>query len=238
VQAATAAMPGLPARLGAPDAGAVVAGRDNRAALQALVTAIAEAEPDAGRGFWALRAWGMLIWQPAMLTLLGVQRLGLRPDLEALGQSVQGPMVWGFQIPAGAGQPGDAEELLTPAAGALRAMSDRLLEELNGVVRVKPELARRLLADRLLGLILYAEPQGDVEPLAERWLQAAGLQRKSGLMRVPLGDGGTRLALERRACCLEYRGTSAAFCATCPKLALEDRHARLRAQWAAERPSG
>lgn len=233
-----AAVPGLEARLGAPNGPAIVAGAGNRALLEGLISAIAASQPRAGRGFWALRAWAMLSWQPALLTVLPVERAGLLPGLEGLAQEVAGPAVWGFWLPDRTASEGTPSGLVEAAGRQLREVSETLLHDLSCVIAVKPELARRLLADRVLGLLLRvrhnaAPSQAD----AEAWLAGAGLQGKSALMRVPLADGESRPALDRRACCLEYLTADARLCESCPRQPLDVRSARLRAAWSDDVPA-
>jgi len=52
----------------------------------------------------------------------------------------------------------------------------------------------------------------------------------SGLLAVPLAEGGTRLGLQRKACCQHFRRADGELCDSCPKLPLAERERRLRKQ--------
>jgi len=47
---------------------------------------------------------------------------------------------------------------------------------------------------------------------------------------VQLTDGGTRLGLQRKACCQHFRRADGELCDSCPKLPLAERTRRLREQ--------
>jgi hypothetical protein len=65
---------------------------------------------------------------------------------------------------------------------------------------------------------------------ADAWLDACGMQGASGLLAVQLTDGGTRLGLQRKACCQHFRRADGELCDSCPKLPLAERTRRLREQ--------
>lgn len=231
---AEALVPGMVGRLADPAGDDLRPGGDNRPAVRRLVAAIAAATPEAGRGYWAVRAWSMLTWQPAVLAVLGVHRFALVPPVDALGQTVKGGAVYGYTLPPDRVMRSGVETDLIACAGRrVRRIADGLLDDLNHEVRMKPVVARRLLADRVLGTLArpgLPQPPG-LAQTAEQWLAALDLAGESGLTDLPLADGGSRLVLDRKACCLAYRVDGGILCSSCPKLAPDERQARLRADW-------
>lgn len=234
VAAAEGVVPGMRGSIGSPVSGQIAAGADNQVLLQGLVDAVSGRTPEAGRGYWALRSWNMLVWQPAVLALLAVHRFGFVPALNAMSQDVVGDTVVGYRLPEDGVAYGEPAALVPVAARELRELADGLLDDLGRVVTVKPALAHRLLADRVLATLLRLHPDtppAEVRGFADDWLAGLDLREASGLMAVPLEGGGEQLALERRACCLEYRVVGADYCASCPKQTIETRHHRLRESW-------
>ncbi|MDX1654345.1 MAG: siderophore ferric iron reductase [Candidatus Competibacteraceae bacterium] len=233
-QAAAALVPGMVGEIGGAAAGYITPGTDNRAALTALADGIRARHPQAGQGYWALRSWNMLEWQPVVLTLLGVHGLGMLPCLDTLGLRVRGPMVMGYRLPLHIPARGETPALIERGGRQLRIVAESLLEDLNGVIRVKPLLARRLLADRVLGVLLDLAarrpdlPDDLVEDYAQGWLSALNLEGQSALGTIGWKNGRRRLVLERRACCLAYRSQGGGYCDSCPVLPLKTRIERVQ----------
>ncbi|GAA0568823.1 siderophore ferric iron reductase [Caenispirillum bisanense] len=233
--AAEALVPGMAGVLGGPAPGHVTAGQDNAAALTALIDAITATAGEGEAAYVAVTAWGMLVWQPAILTLLAVHRFGLVPDLGGMSQRVHGASVYGYRLPpepaAMAMPPAD---LIRAGGQQLRALADSLLAELQRHVRLKPVLARRLLADRVVSTVARPEfAAAEVTALVEQWLAALDLAGCSGVMPVPLSGGRTVMALDRRACCLAYRVGGNDMCITCPRQSDSLRLERLQTYWEA-----
>ncbi|WP_207482857.1 siderophore ferric iron reductase [Arenibaculum pallidiluteum] len=237
--AAEAILPGMVGEIGGHLPGGVTRGRSNATAISELVDAIRAQHPEAGRGYWALRAWGMLTWQPALLAVLAVHRVGIVPRLDGISQRIHGPSVIGYALPGGETVSGPPEMLIEQAGAHLRVLADDLLAELDAVIGVKPVLARRLLADRLMAMLPRLGEGGDglendeIRVLAALWLDATGLRGQSGLMAITLGDGREQLTLDRKACCLEYRRDGAGLCASCPRQSDPVRIQRMRDDWEA-----
>jgi siderophore ferric iron reductase len=239
--AGAAFVPGMTGALGGHGDGHVTPGRDNSAEIAGLVDALGRAHPEAGRGFQALRAWGMLTWQPAVLAIVSVHMLGVAPrHLDAISQRVQGGSVLGYRLPGDALDEEEIPALVACAGRRLRALADGLLAELGAVIPMKPLLAERLLADRVLGLLPHLGRQGprlaneQIRHIDAMWLAAMRLEGRSGLLAIALGDGREQLPLDRKACCLEYRLEAGSHCASCPKLDAATRTGRLRAHWEAQ----
>lgn len=235
VAALTGFMKGEP---GAPRAGWYVPGADNAELLAQLRAALAATYPEAGTPFWAVRIWTNLTWQPAYLAVLGVHGHGGVPDLMGLSQRVRGIYLDGYRLVPGPLWSGPVEAMIDRAAAQLRGMTDAMLTETNSVTRLKPLPARRLLADRILGLMVrVAQRQPDV-PLArirawsEQWLEVLGLSGQGRLDDVQLPDGRAAVIVRRKGCCLDYLITPERLCSTCPRQDDAVRIARQMAEWA------
>lgn len=232
--AAEGFVPGMAGAVGGHAAGWVTPGADNHDAIAGLVSAVASAHPEAGRGYAPLRAWMALTWQPVVLAVLAVHRLGLVPPLDRLSQGRRGTTMMGYRLPADAPVRGDERAMVEVAGDRVRGLADGLLADLRAVAPVKPRLAHRLLADRLLAVVLRASV-GEVADLAAGraagWMAAMRLDGHSGLVPVTLDDGRPWLALDRKACCLEYMVDGGGLCASCPRQDNATRLARMAAEW-------
>lgn len=231
--------PGVRGAAGAPAPGDITPGADNRAALARLADGTRRAHPQAGQGFWSVRSWSLLAWQPAALAVLGVHAVAIAPRLDRVGLAVGDGSAFGFRLPHHEVEHGTPAALAGIAGARLRALADALIADLARVIPVKRRLALRLLADRVLGTLALVRANradlcaDDTLALGERWLRAMALEGESGLSVLTLGDGRRQAVLDRRACCLEYRIAPGTPCASCPKHAREARRERMRRDWEA-----
>ncbi|WP_157016418.1 siderophore ferric iron reductase [Mesorhizobium xinjiangense] len=220
-----------------PDSGWVGPGGDNGAELRRLCAALVERHPEAGRAFAAVRSWTWLTWQPVILGVIAVHGAARVAPISAMGQRVGDAEVVGYCIPHEGRGATDTAECIRQSGEELRALAELLLDELNTVARMKPVIAFRLLADRLLGTLSHLRhhlPGADtetVEAYADAWMSAAGLSGMSGLKPLEITGGRFELVLDRKACCLEYLKHDGQLCASCPKLAPNERAARMRQAW-------
>ena len=207
---------------GAARDGWYVPGGDNAPMLEQLHAALATAHPRAGPAFYAVRLWTNLLWQPAYLAVISAHIHGAVPDLSGLSQVRRGIHIDGYRLLPGAQASGSTEQLIDNAAGQLKAMAATMLDEVNGLVRLKPLPARRLLADRMLSLMVWLGsrrrdlPSEVIEAYSAQWLEALGLTGQG--MLEPVEAGGRRLLIvKRKGCCLDYRIDPDRLCATCPR---------------------
>lgn len=226
---------------GGPLPGWHVPGGDNAALLRALYDQLEATYPKAGQPFYAVRLWTNLIWQPAFLAVIAVHAHGALPQLDQMSQQRQGIHINGFRLPPGPQQKGDLETLIARAGADLRALTHAMLVDINAITRLKPLPAKRLLADRMLGLMLRL-PQyqpGITVPeqrrLSTLWLAAMGLTGHGDLATLALDDGSDILISARKGCCLDYRAMPGTYCSSCPKQDEDVRVARQRAEAIAER---
>ncbi|HEY8576705.1 MAG TPA: siderophore ferric iron reductase [Devosia sp.] len=214
-------------------------GGDNGAFLAELHGALRTTCSKAGAAFYAVRLWTNLIWQPAYLAVISVHFEGAVPDLTQLSQKRRGIYVDGYRLAAGKPITGETEALIEEASQQIKAMTATMLEEVNRELRLKPLPARRLLADRMLSLMVWlSQHRRDlssetIERYAALWLAALELTGQ-GMLEPVAGPAGERLLIvKRKGCCLDYRIDPDRLCASCPKQDNEVRVARQTANaWA------
>lgn len=208
---------------GSPRSGWYQPGGDNSAMLQQLHAALASTYPEAGPAFYAVRLWTNLLWQPAYLAVISAHFHGAMPRLSGLSQQRRGIYVDGYRLLPGEQAGGPLEALIEDGAAQLKAMAAEMLEEVNAVTKLRPLPARRLLADRMLSLMIWLGqrrrdlPPETIEAHSARWLDLLGLTGQ-GALEWAAAPGGRRLLIVRRkGCCLDYRIDPDRYCATCPK---------------------
>ena len=222
---------------GAPREGWYVPGGDNSAFLQALHANLAATYPEAGPAFWAVRLWTNILWQPAYLATIAVHVHGAVPDLADFSQSRRGIYVDGFRLPSRPLWSGSTEAMIARIGTQLREHATALLAEVNTLEKLRLVPARRLLADRMLGLIVllaHRRPElgrEAIEGFADRWMAVLELGGQGSLEWVSLPDGRTVPVVTRKGCCLDYLATPSRLCASCPRQDRAQRLARQLAEW-------
>jgi len=207
---------------GAARAGWYQPGGDNADMLAQLHAALAATYPQADPAFYAVRLWTNLLWQPAYLAVIAAHLHGAVPDLSTLSQQRRGIHVDGYRLLPGIQTSGSVEALIDNAAGQLKAMATALIDEVNARVRLKPLPARRLLADRMLSLMVWLSHRRrdltteQIEAYAAHWLDALDLTGQ-GTLEPVLANGHRLLIVKRKGCCLDYLVDPDRYCATCPK---------------------
>ncbi|WLQ11848.1 siderophore ferric iron reductase [Hahella aquimaris] len=237
LRAAALAHPALTGEIGFDNAGLIRAKADNQEILTQLHSYWRDACPEAGAPYWAVRSWTMLVWQPTFLAVAAVHLVGTAAPLSELGQKYAQGVVAGFRMPPVA-TPSDAVERLIEVSGAeLAQVCEIFLNQLNRIARVKPLIAKRLVADSLLSalarLSLLASPPDNqqIQQWAQAWLKAMDLIGYSNLTPIALCNGRLQLTLDRKACCLHYLRQDGELCASCPKQKPEVRVQRLTEEW-------
>lgn len=217
---ATGFMKGEP---GAPRPGWYRAGADNSALLAELHAALAANYPAAGPAFYAVRLWTNLIWQPAYLTVIAAHLHGAMPDFSGFSQQRRGIYIDGYRLMPGAQSSGQVEALIADGSRQLSALAATMLEEVNRHAKLRPLPARRLLADRMLGLMVWLGQRRrelfieTVQDYCALWLDGLGLTGQGDLQVVMAGTGQRLLIVRRKGCCLDYLITPERLCASCPK---------------------
>jgi len=216
----TGFMKGEPGR---PRAGWYQPGGDNVIMLAELHAALAATYPKAGPAFYAVRLWTNLLWQPAYVAVISAHIHGAMPDLNGLSQQRRGIYVDGYRLLPGLQTAGPVEALIDNGGTQLKAMAAAMLDEVNALAKLKPLPARRLLADRMLSLMVWLShrrrdlPADTIREYSEQWLAALGLTGQGDLQSVLAPDGRELLIVRRKGCCLDYRIDPDRLCATCPK---------------------
>ncbi|MCP9338231.1 siderophore ferric iron reductase [Stutzerimonas xanthomarina] len=231
---AARALPGLNGEIGAAQDHQLICGSpDNAARVCALHRYWEQSHPEAGPHYWSARSWSLLIWQPIYFSLLAVHLGGRAPCLAHMGQSVIAGSVHGFRLPPHCPYGGDLRALIACASDQLQDFVETQLDEFNAVAVIYPKMARLLVADCVRAALLLAQRHepvtDDVLLEAERhWLDALALPGGSALVPLELDDGRHCLAMGRKVCCQHFRRADGELCASCPKLARDERLKRLR----------
>lgn len=204
--------------------------------LAALHAQLARRHPEAGPHYWALRGWGLLIWQPVYLSVIGVHLCGLCPRSQALLQSPADGELGDYALADQLPFTGDEAACLLLAAAQLAEGCEGLLRAWQAQAPLHPKAARLTLADSTLAAVLAVQRHERLagpasEARAQRrgacWRAALGLPRAGGYFKYQDAAGAERLALDRTVCCLHFRRHDGDRCSTCPKRPLPERIACL-----------
>lgn len=236
-------VPGLRGVVAARPAQAIVharpapgGGESNRAALEAMLGYWSRTYPEAGRLYWSSRCWGILIWQPVYLSVIGVHASSVSLSLMDIAQPIADGWTREVHIRDHEPAQGDTHALIAHAAREIVSCCEQMHDELMPVIRLNPASARGTQADVVLAALLAARrarPEWSdalVEGHGRQWLAALGLDGHSGYFPFSRTDGSSALALERRTCCYHYRRRDGELCSTCPRLEKHERIVRLNAQ--------
>ncbi|WP_139274541.1 (2Fe-2S)-binding protein [Roseovarius azorensis] len=186
-----------------------------------------------GPAYAAMRAWNVLIWQPVLVSVLCAEAEGRVAEVD------RASYLMGPQFGCSLGQvPERAEDARNAAARHLDRTTTAILGALSQRLCLRPELARRQMADRVLSVLDRRAMLGFATVEATRlavadWLAALDLEGLSALEPMPLESGAEGLWLCRRSCCLEYRASPDFLCATCPRRARASRIALSQKEWQA-----
>jgi siderophore ferric iron reductase len=225
---------------GAPLPGWYRPGGDNTEFMAQLHGALMATHAQAGPALWAVRLYTNVIWQPAYLAVIAGHLHGALPDLSLLTQRRRGIYVDGFRLPSGTQTAVIPEAGIALAGAHLAQLSAQLIAEINALVRLKPLPARRLLADRILRLMVWlSQKRPDLSPeqvlaYADLWLEALGVRGEGALEAKKTHDGRIVLIVLRKGCCLDYLITPDQLCSTCPRLGRSESVARQTANALAE----
>ena len=210
----------------------------NHAAIEALLAHWTTAYPEAGRAYWSLRCWGILIWQPIYLSVIGVHAAQCVLSLERFEQPLENGWTHEVRLPDHVPLPGDRATLIDLAAREIAACCAQIFAELSRVIRLNAHAARGMQAECVLAALLAVRatcPEWDharVEALGENWLAALALALagRGGFFAYAHSDGSSALALDRQTCCYHFRRRDGELCSTCPRLEKRERIVRLNAE--------
>lgn len=208
----------------------------NRAALDALLTYWSHAYPEAGRAYWSSRCWGILIWQPLYLSVIGVHASGAALSLQNIEQPIADGWTSEVRLRDHAPLQGETSALIEHAAREIAACCAQMHDELAPVIRLNTVAVRGTQADVVLAALLAARKarpewsDAQVESLGRQWLGALGLEGLGGYFAFECANRARALALDRRTCCYHFRRRDGEMCSTCPRLTRQARIERLQAQ--------
>ncbi|OLL28562.1 siderophore ferric iron reductase [Burkholderia sp. SRS-W-2-2016] len=212
------------------------AAEPNRVALEALLAHWSGAYPEAGRAYWSLRCWGILIWQPIYLSVIGVHTAQRVLSLARVEQPIENGWTREVRVPSHEPAHAQPDALIELAAREIAGCCGQIFDELSRVIRVNPIAAAGMQADCVLAALLAARarhPEWDhaqVDALGKRWLAALALDGRGGFFTYARSDRTSALALDRQTCCYHYRRRDGELCSTCPRLQQCERIARLNAE--------
>ena len=207
----------------------------NRAAINALLDHWVTAYPEAGRAYWSLRCWGILIWQPIYLSVIAVHATQRVLSLDNFTQSIESGWTRTIGIADHAPLHAEDSRLITLAAQQIDACCAHIFRELSPVIRINCHAARCMHADCVLAALLavrtrYAHlTDTQCEARGKDWLTALSLVGRGGFFAYTCTDGSNALALDRQTCCYHYRRHDGELCSTCPRLDKRERIVRLNA---------
>lgn len=239
ISTATQIVPRLSGQIGTAQSDQLVCGtQDNPQRISNLYTWWQHQHPEAGRHYWSVRSWTLLIWQPIYFTVLAVHMNGKAPCLKNIGQTVCDGFVGGFCLPEHCPRQGQSKELIEFAAGQIVEFLNDQLTEFNHVANIYPKLARLLAADCVVSALLLAHERLSLSrehliELEALWMNALKLAPSSGLTSVRTTDGEEHMCLQRQVCCQHFRRHDGELCSTCPKLKKAERDLRLQAEFQA-----
>lgn len=233
-------LPGLKGCVGQAACEQLCCGRaGNTDLIQTLFQHCQQQHPEAGRHYWSVRTWTLLIWQPIYLSVLAVhlQQCALR--LNGMGQSTRDGFVGGYCLPDHTPRRDHLPQLIALSGAQLAQCLSAQLDEYSHLCPIAAKLARLLIADCLRAALLLLQRQQDlstphVQQLEHDWLAALELSGRSPLVCLELESGRQCLALGRSACCQHFRRADGEPCAGCPRLKPHEREQRLRQELIAQ----
>ena len=229
VATAAAVVPGLDGRVVPRASAGVPWHAATGESLEPLRCCWAGRHPEAGPHYWALRGWGLLVWQPLYLGVIAAHLGDGVPELDAVSQPLRCGDVDGYCLAEASLRAPEEGARVQVASATLAEGCERLLATWSGVAPLHPKAARRTCADCVLAALLAVHRRGmgwradEVVDRGLTWLQAMGLSGESGYMRYRLPSGEDALALHRKVCCLHFRRRGAERCATCPRRSVAER---------------
>lgn len=228
-------LPALSGRFAEPDNNELTPESWDANLSNKLIDSLKTAHPEAGRHYWSARSWTLLTWQPVCLTLGAAMVAGQRFPIQQLCQRTTACMVAGYSLQAEQFESVQPAGLIESAASALRQYTNGIYTQLSSQTPLSETLALRLLADRVLSVLLLMRKlleleSSQIERLGQHWLKAMDLEGYSALMTITMTDGSERLALNRKGCCQDYRRSDGQLCNTCPRQKIQLRMQRLQSE--------
>ncbi|MCE0496097.1 siderophore ferric iron reductase [Vibrio salinus] len=207
--------------------------KNNLDLILSLYQSVKEQYPEAGGAYHQVRTWGMITWQPILLSLFAAHAFKMQLKHDQIAQRMRGSFVCGYSLDVGSlndCSQSDLFSLIEINGHQLKRCLDNYLSEVCQLFPIRVQEARRLAADRLLSTLLSLRgslinvDNQQLSSLGKCWLNATGMSNQSGFMMVVSENGEKALGLKRKGCCLHFRTKNGALCATCPRQRKGIRH--------------
>jgi siderophore ferric iron reductase len=194
------------------------------------------AQPNAGKLYWCARSWGMLMWQPAYLSVFAVYASNAALDLSELWQNAQAGITQGFTLPEQAAHFGAQHEIIPAAAQSLQHYHQRHYAQLNSIYAYSAKQAACMTVDCILAALLYVQrhygwSNSELAAQSDAWLAALQWTRHGNLMFIPLHER-VIAALNRQGCCQHFRIPGEEACSTCPRWPMPIRIEKIKCELA------
>ncbi|CAM3545025.1 hypothetical protein VA7868_03040 [Vibrio aerogenes CECT 7868] len=189
--------------------------------LQNLYQAVKNSSPEAGHGYWLIRCWTLLTWQPLYIVMTAIYGMQQLPDFTGFRQRYHHGSVAGFFLSSSQFERGEIEMLIERAANQLQPLLNHYQTQLDTLYRCRPGMTNQLFTDALFGCLMklqHIDPRWHHQKILHQaglWTEAMQLP-SSALSTLRPGDSGTTRFI-RRSCCLVFKTEQGSLCADCPK---------------------
>ncbi|EGQ7755852.1 siderophore ferric iron reductase [Vibrio vulnificus] len=206
-----------------PKACILVGNPNSTAIIQSIYHQLAQANPEAGSGYWLTRTWDLLCWQPIYLSFLSIYGLKSLPDFANFAQFQHRGFIAGYRFASEMHWHGEPEVLVPRAGEQLLRLFEQYRQQINHWTRIRPGFTNHLLADLILSCLIKLQsmrPELDnsyIEQQAKLWLDAFHLSDKH-LASLIKEDTESGLKHIRMSCCLAYKCRNGTLCLDCPRL--------------------
>jgi len=217
---------------------------NHQTVIKALLSHYSQAQPIAGKDYWATRVWTLITWQPVYLSVYAVHVMKKPLNLSCLQQRVEKAVIYGYGFQDSALEDGDSQspqQTLQTMALRLKEMIDESFDSLNALMPINKANSYGLIADSIMHALLALQeldPSFDdlsIMEIAKQWCQALGLINRKGqflseLIIIELDNQQTRLVLKRKSCCKHYLVNQNDLCASCSRQSWQTRINRYQSE--------
>lgn len=187
-----------------------------------LINNLSRQFPEAGRIYWSVRGWSLLVWQPVYVTILAANIWNTHIELASMGQRVRGTIVAGFYLPEHDITIGYASDPLHSGAQTINDLVTKIYDKYGVLLGIRRKLAFSIASDIMLDALMTAGYAGSMElmvqlpDLGQKWLHAAKLKTRARLVHKQ-GNNSLHIEPARNACCQAFRCSGGQLCESCPR---------------------
>jgi siderophore ferric iron reductase len=217
---------------------------NQQSVIQALLSHYSQAQPIAGKDYWATRVWTLIIWQPIYLSVYSVHVMKKPLNLCALQQRVELGVIYGYGFQGSTFEDEDSHNpqmTLAIMAQRLKQMMDDSFESLNALMTLNKANSYGLIADSIMHALLALQ---ELDPcfddqtlieLAKQWCHELGLVNRKGqllseLQVIELKNLDSQLVLKRKSCCKHYLVDQDDLCTSCSRQSWQTRIKRYQSE--------